>query len=85
MKKKRTNLWWFKRYQLLQKNLTAPAITNNDAGHQQRLIKVIHPDINKPHTSSQTYQLPTSSIMETKAPMLRTRYYFWESFLVSFS
>ncbi|CAG9540423.1 unnamed protein product [Cercopithifilaria johnstoni] len=64
------------------KNVTAPIIHSNDAGLQQRSIKVMRPDTETVHASYQQHQPSTSSIRKVGTPVLHTRYYFWESFLM---
>ncbi|VDO34131.1 unnamed protein product [Onchocerca flexuosa] len=64
------------------KNVTAPTIHSNDTGLQQRSIKVIRPDTETVHTPYHQYQPSTSSISKVETPMLHTRYYFWESFMM---
>ncbi|MCP9265341.1 Sarcoglycan alpha/epsilon [Dirofilaria immitis] len=65
------------------KNVTAPTIHNNDAVVQQKSTKIIEPNIDtEAYTSYHQYEPSTSSVSKMETPVLHTRYYFWESFLM---
>uniref|UniRef100_A0A915Q602 Dystroglycan-type cadherin-like domain-containing protein n=1 Tax=Setaria digitata TaxID=48799 RepID=A0A915Q602_9BILA len=64
------------------KNVTAPNIQSSKEELHQKPIKVIRPDVETVRTPYNQYQLPTSSMLTMETPVLHTRYYFWESFLM---
>ncbi|VDK35084.1 unnamed protein product [Gongylonema pulchrum] len=64
------------------RNVTTLTIHSNDEWLERRTIKIIRPDARTVHTPYFREDLPTQPLLTAETPVIHTRYYFWESFLM---